>query len=87
MSPTEKTALTLGIYGTVLSTITCAIQIFNYFKERTNILMHVQTNMVTTDRMNETYTIITAVNRGKRPVRTLPGTTIQQNAYSWITRI
>jgi len=69
MTPTEKTAIGIGAYGAVLSTITSVIQVVNHRRERTNILVKVRKNMVTSDRMHQKYTIITAVNRGKRPVR------------------
>src|SRR5579859_3556615 len=69
MTPTEKVALWFGIYGAALSSANTVIQIISHRRDTANVRIKVQKHMVTTDRMNEKYPIVTAVNRGKRPVR------------------
>jgi hypothetical protein len=69
MTLTEKVALSFGIYGAALSSANTIIQIINHQRDTADVRLKVQKHMVTTDRMNEKYTIITAVNHSKRPVR------------------
>ncbi len=71
MTTAEKTAivsLCVAAYAAVVSTANSIIQFVNHRKDRADILVRVQRNMVQTDKMDQKYTIITAVNRGKRPV-------------------
>jgi hypothetical protein len=60
--------LVLAAYGAVLSTINSIVQIATQRKDRADVLVKVQRNMVRTDRMNQKNTIVTAINRGKRPI-------------------
>ena len=59
--------LCVAAYGAVLSSINSVLQVTTQRKDRADVLVRVQRNMVTTDRMDKKYTIITATNRGKRP--------------------
>jgi hypothetical protein len=71
MTVTESIAiigLCVAVYGAVLSSVNSVIQIIAHRKDRADVLVMVQRNMIVTDRMDQKYTIVTAVNRGKRPV-------------------
>jgi hypothetical protein len=65
----EKAGIGIAVYGAVLSTVNSVIQLLNHRMDKANVLVTVRRNMVSTFDMNVQYTIITAVNRGKRPVR------------------
>lgn len=70
-APTELIAiigLVLAAYGAVLSTINSIVQVITHRKDRADVLVKVQRNMVRTDRRNQKNTIVTATNRGKRPI-------------------
>jgi len=61
-------SLVLAAYGAVLSSINSIVQVLTHRKDRADVLVKVQRNMVRTDRMNQKNTIVTAINRGKRPI-------------------
>ncbi|HEU4635475.1 MAG TPA: hypothetical protein VFS41_04810 [Edaphobacter sp.] len=69
LSLAEKIGLLLGLYGAVLSTVNTIIQFTTQRKDRVNVLVTVRPNMVSTDAMHKRMTVVTATNRGKRPVR------------------
>jgi hypothetical protein len=72
MTVTESIAI-IGLcvagYGAVLSSVNSVIQVIAHRRDRADVKVRVQRNMVVSNRRHEKYTIITAVNRGKRPVR------------------
>jgi hypothetical protein len=71
MTVTESIAI-IGLcvagYGAILSSVNSVFQIIAHRKDRADIIVIVRRNMVVTNRMDQKYTIVTAVNRGKRPV-------------------
>jgi hypothetical protein len=63
--------LVVAIYGGILSTINSVVQVVAYRKDRADVVLKVRSNMMTTsDRRYEgmKLTLVTATNRGKRPV-------------------
>jgi hypothetical protein len=72
LTTTEYVALgglILATYGAILSTINSIVQIIAHRKDRADVIVMVRPNMVSTDAMHKKMTIITAINKGKRPVR------------------
>jgi hypothetical protein len=61
----------LAVYGSILSTITAAVQVVTHFKDRVHVRIHAQHNMemVGDPRYaGMTLTIIYVTNAGRRPV-------------------
>ena len=69
LTATEYVAIGLALYGAILSTINSIIQFIVQRRDRADIIVTVRPNMVRTDAMHRKMTIITAINKGKRPVR------------------
>jgi hypothetical protein len=68
--------LALAAYGAILSTINSIIQLITHRRDRADVVLKVRKNMsftgpqryVNVDYDNMKFTVITATNRGKRPV-------------------
>src|SRR5215470_3906410 len=66
---TAVAALGVAIYAALVSTVTGVVQVFNYRRDRSRIVLSVGHNMVITGQpMREGLTIVTVMNRGRRPV-------------------
>ncbi len=63
--------LTLGVYGAVLATSNSVFQLTAYLRDRADVHLKVRNNMVSKNdarRSGIKMTLVTATNRGKRPV-------------------
>jgi hypothetical protein len=69
MPSTAVAALAVAIYAAVVSSITGLVQVFNYRRDRAQIVLKVGHDMViTTAPMRKGLTIISVMNKGRRPV-------------------
>jgi hypothetical protein len=72
MPSTSLAALVVAIYAALISTITGIVQIFNYRRDRAQIVLAVAHDMmITTTPMRKGLTIVNVLNRGRRPVTIL----------------
>jgi hypothetical protein len=73
MSTTAVIGLSLAVYGAILSTINSIIQVIAHRRDRADVVLKIRRNMKTVGRNRRdsayTFIIVTATNRGKRPVR------------------
>ena len=74
LTPTEKVAvagMVVAAYGAVLSTVNSVIQYLGHRRDRADVVLTVRQNMTTDSPpyAGMSLTVITAANRGKRPVR------------------
>src|SRR5256885_550447 len=62
--------LIIAIYGAIVATVNSTIQVINASKDRADVILKVRPNMTTTTPRyaNMKLTLVTATNRGKRPV-------------------
>jgi dihydroxyacetone kinase len=68
---TAVVGLIIAIYGGCLATINSIMQIVNHRKDRADVILKVRTNMAAVKEpryANMKLTLVTATNRGKRPV-------------------
>jgi hypothetical protein len=65
----EKIGICIAVYGAIVATINSVVQFINYRRDRADVIVTVNPNMVSTDDMDRKITVIKATNRGKRPVR------------------
>ena len=65
---TAVAALVVAVYAALISTITGLVQVFNYRRDRSQVQLKVGHKMVITDPWREGLTIVTVMNRGRRPV-------------------
>jgi hypothetical protein len=68
---TALVGLIIAIYGAVVATVNSTIQVINHRKDRADVILKVRPNMTALN--NRRYagmklTVVTATNRGKRPV-------------------
>ena len=74
LTSTEKTAilgLVVAAYGAILSTVNSFLQLLTHRKDRVNVILTARRNMVTLNQpryAGMVITLLTATNRGKRPV-------------------
>jgi hypothetical protein len=68
-SNTTLAALIVAIYAALVSSITGLVQVFNYRRDRSQIVLKVGHDMVlTTTPMRKGLTIVSVINMGRRPV-------------------
>src|ERR1700688_925357 len=66
---TALAALIVAIYAALISTVTGIVQVFNYRRDRSQIVLKVGHDMVlTTTPMRKGLTIVSVINMGRRPV-------------------
>lgn len=66
---TAAAALVVAIYAALVASVTGLVQVFNYRRDRAQIVLTVGHDMViTTIPMREGLTIVSVMNRGRRPV-------------------
>jgi hypothetical protein len=60
----------IAVYGAVVATVNSIIQVINHAKDRADVILKVRPHMSSTDLryQNMKLTLVTAINRGKRPV-------------------
>jgi hypothetical protein len=69
MPSSTLAALIVAIYAALISTITGIVQVFNYRRDRSQIVLKVGHDMVlTTTPMRTGLTIVSVINTGRRPV-------------------
>ena len=70
MPSTTLAALVVAIYAALISTITGIVQVFNYRRDRSQIVLRVghDMEMTTTPPMRKGLTIVSVINTGRRPV-------------------
>jgi len=69
LTTNEKIGIGIAIYGALLATINSIIQFVTHRKDRADVILRARVNMVTSDNPDRTLVVITAINRGRRPVR------------------
>ena len=69
LTTNEKIGIGIGIYGAVLATTNSIIQLITHRKDRADVIVRARMNMVFSDSPGRTLAVITATNRGRRPVR------------------
>jgi len=66
---TALAALIVAIYAALISTVTGIVQVFNYRRDRSQIVLKVGHDMIlTTTPMRKGLTIVSVINMGRRPV-------------------
>jgi hypothetical protein len=68
---TALVGLIIAIYGAIVASVNSAIQIINSRRERADVILKVRKNMTAVNSPrygNMKLTLVTATNRGKRPV-------------------
>lgn len=69
---TTIVGLIVAAYGAVLATINSVVQVIAHRRDRADVVVQVRTNMTSLDSpryRGMKLTLVTATNRGKRPVR------------------
>jgi hypothetical protein len=69
LTTNEKIGIGIAIYGALLATINSIIQFVTHRKDRADVIVRARMNMVFSDNPDVTLVVITAINRGRRPVR------------------
>jgi hypothetical protein len=69
LTTNEKIGIGIAIYGALLATINSIIQLITHRRDRADVIVKAHMNMVFSDSPGRTLAVITAINRGRRPVR------------------
>jgi len=68
---TALVGLIIAIYGAIVASINSAVQVINARRDRADVILKVRKNMTAVNNPrygNMKLTLVTATNRGKRPV-------------------
>ncbi len=68
---TAVIGLIIAIYGAIVASVNSTMQIMNHRRDQTDVILKVRRNMTALNNpryANMKLTLVTAINRGKRPV-------------------